>query len=440
MISKFASALKLNENQYAVLNNLLFEPVLLSRKEYDDLYSGNLTTFTTSEISELYNRGILIDNENQDAEVEKVIKNHVYSMVKQQGISVIYIIPAASCNLACKYCIIGDMTEYNPESIIISEDVIDLIVERYTAYLNSNNITKAKIIFYGGEPLIAFDQIKYAVNEFQKRTGITFEFTIVTNATLLNTNMVPFLENNHITLGISIDGPQKTNDANRKFKTDTASVYDSVYNAICLLKTSKIKFGLSITLTNEIMDDADFFNWVINLGVKNITYNLMHHTRDGAEWITYYQNATKFLIKSHENLQKHDIMDGRIMRKYDAFYNQHFKYSDCAAVGGNQLSFMPNGDITVCHGCWPLKNHVCGNVHTNSIEDIMETDAFRWWENRLTVNCDACLRCPALRICGGGCPIQSEHLFKNRDSIDYGYCMHTLQFLTHLLSNLDQVS
>ena len=83
MISKFASALKLNENQYAVLNNLLFEPVILSKKEYDDLYSGNLTTFTTSEISELYNRGILIDNENQDAEVEKVIKNHVYSMVKQ---------------------------------------------------------------------------------------------------------------------------------------------------------------------------------------------------------------------------------------------------------------------------------------------------------------------------------------------------------------------
>ena len=65
MISKFASALKLNENQYAVLNNLLFEPVILSKKEYDDLYSGNLTTFTTSEISELYNRGILIDNENK---------------------------------------------------------------------------------------------------------------------------------------------------------------------------------------------------------------------------------------------------------------------------------------------------------------------------------------------------------------------------------------
>lgn len=62
--------------------------------------------------------------------------------------------------------------------------------------------------------------------------------------------------------------------------------------------------------------------------------------------------------------------EDRIKRKYYALYERDFKYSDCVARGGNQISIKPNGDITICHGYWNSKENEIGNINEINISDI----------------------------------------------------------------------
>lgn len=432
MLSKFCFFYKTSKEYYIVYNSLLFEPVIINTSEYLNLKKDNLESFSDEEIALLKQKGILIKEESIDEQAVLKLKQHVNSAI-QEGISLIYIIPTNICNLACKYCFIGQL---NNAKIEISEYTIDKIIDEYHNHLLNKGRTSATIVFYGGEPLIAFDKIKYTVEYCYKYTQIQWDFAIVTNLTLLTEEIASFLEKYNISVGVSIDGPKATNDVNRIFKNSTRSVYDCVIDKIKLLKSHKINIGLSITITNELLDDAGFLQWLKDLDVKDINYNLMHFTHKTNDWGEYYKKASEFLFKSNEFLFPYGIVDDRIQRKIRAFGAREFKYNDCGAIGGHQLCFSPNGDISVCHGLWNSTDQKCGNILSNSFEDVLQKSTFRKWQNNLTVNKEQCINCPAIYICGGGCAMQSRDLFGDFTCIDEAFCIHTKITLEKLLDNL----
>ena len=75
------------------------------------------------------------------------------------------------------------------------------------------------IVFYGGEPLMAIDVIKEAV-EYVKNTITNkhVQFSIITNGTLLTEENVLFLINNNFYLQVSLDGPCEIHNRNRVIK------------------------------------------------------------------------------------------------------------------------------------------------------------------------------------------------------------------------------
>ena len=430
MISKFCHFIKISKDKYAVLNNLLFEPIIVSNLEKDAIKTESLNNFTPEEISLLYEKGILVKDEDTDEKALYTLKNYVNNAV-DGGISLIYLIPSNFCNLACKYCFIGKL---NKEKQVMTTKIINQISKKYYEYLKKRDIKNSTIIFYGGEPLTAFDQIKYSVKSFKKYKDVKWEFAIVTNLTLLTEEIAQFFKYYDFSVGVSIDGPKNTNDANRVFKNGVGSVYDKVVEKIELIKKYNLKLGLSITLTNEILMDSNFLNWLKNLGIKDINYNLLHYTQQSDEWKKYYDRASKFLFKSDKILSKSGIIDDRLQRKIRAFNSKEFKYNDCGAIGGHQLCFSPNGDITVCHGLWNSNKDICGNIKDCSIEDIEKSSIFKDWKTNLTINKEKCLHCPAIYICGGGCAMQSNDLFKSSKKLDRAFCVHTKYSLKKLLS------
>ncbi len=435
MLSKYNHFIRLNNKQVACFNSILFKPVVLNNEEYQSLKNGNFGFFNDSELAELSQRGIIIDSEEKDVEATHLLKKYVNECVKS-GISLIYIIPSNMCNLSCKYCFIGKLEDkYKTE---MAYATIDNIVSKYVNHLIQKKFVKATVVFYGAEPLTAFDKIKYAVEKFEENKDIEWEFSIVTNATLINDDMIDFFKKHNFGVGISIDGPKNINDTNRIFKSGSdKSVYDTIINKITLLNNNHINVGLSVTLTKEILNNQDsFLEWLKNLGVKDINYNLLHFTEKDESWKDYYTKASKFLFKSNELLQKYSIVDDRLQRKIRAFNSKEFKYNDCGAIGGHQLCFSPNGDVTVCHGYWHSGKEKCGNINTNSFDEIINTENFKKWQNNLTINKPKCLKCEAIYICGGGCAMQSNDLFDNQQSLDKGFCIHTKSTLRKLLKDL----
>lgn len=87
---------------------------------------------------------------------------------------------------------------------------------------------------HGGEPLLAFKEIQYFVKNAKKRfPNIYLQMT--TNATLLDAQKIDFIEKNYNKISISIDGNQKSHDANRVFM-DGSGTYNTVMNNYKKLK------------------------------------------------------------------------------------------------------------------------------------------------------------------------------------------------------------
>lgn len=130
-----------------------------------------------------------------------------------------------NCNLRCSYCIYSEMGNHgqrNYSNKKMSFETAKKAIEFYRKH--SQDSERAIIAFYGGEPLLEFDLLKKIVGYAKKVfEGKPLGFTVTTNATLLTEEIIEFLVKNKFFLTLSIDGPQKIHDKNRKFANGKGS-------------------------------------------------------------------------------------------------------------------------------------------------------------------------------------------------------------------------
>lgn len=112
-------------------------------------------------------------------------------------ISRIYLMLGNECNLQCKYCLQHD---------IVNDQVCHTInpaVFKYIANAQKQQQRPIGITFFGGEPLIFWEQVK----EFVLRLSVTgVKFGMVTNGKCLTQEKVDFINENNIGVGLSWDG------------------------------------------------------------------------------------------------------------------------------------------------------------------------------------------------------------------------------------------
>lgn len=432
MISKYAKKVLIKKNIYAVFNSFIMDVLFMEKDKVEDLFNSKYDAFSEEELKLLHKCGIIIKSKEVDnqiiQEVHKTFKNYF-----ENKVSLMYIIPTNTCNLACKYCFIGKLKDKQEQ---MTFDVAKKAVDMFHAHLK-NIDTPGTIIFYGGEPLINYNLIKEIV-DYSNQSKYKFNFSMVSNGLLLNEEKVKFIKENNISIGISIDGPKSITDANRVYKDNKTGIYDDLVKKIDLLKKAKVDFSLSITLTPAILKEQDIFlDWLINLDIKSLSYNLLHYTYKTNEWKRYYKDAVKFLYKSNNLLFNKGFDEDRINRKYKSFFNREFKYSDCAAVGANQITVCPNGDLEICHGYWNSKNHSLGNIKDiNKIEDLFTKEGYNEWKEYKSINKRKCLNCPAIYICGGGCAMQAKDLFDSHKSVDKAFCIYSKGMLKYILKEV----
>lgn len=432
MISKYVHKIKIDNNVYAIFNSIVMLPIFVDKIQCEKIFNNDLKDVSQKEKKELIKAGIIIENEEIDNKLLNILKIAQEKMLKEK-ITIMYIIPTNSCNLKCTYCFIGKL---NDKPIRMDVKTVTTALDMFNQHLQEIK-EKGTVFFYGAEPLLNFDLIKTAVN-YSKKNNYNIDFSMVSNGILLTEEIANFIKLNNISLGISIDGPKEITDKNRIFKNDSLSVYDKVIEKINLLKENNVPFGLSITIAPCFLENEDYFlKWLEDLQVHNISYNLLHFTEKTSEWKEYYKKATNFIYKSNNLLFDKGYDEDRITRKYDSFYNKIFKFSDCGAIGGNQITICPNGDIEICHGYWNRKDKKLPNIcQIKSFSDLFSNKEYKQWETNLTINKRKCLECPAIYICGGGCAMQAKDLFGSNRKIDKPFCIYTKGMLKNILTEI----
>lgn len=429
MLSKFYHSIQVDIDKYAIYNSLLMNIIFVDSNKKEKIENEKITN--KDEIKLLYENGIYVKEESVDDEAFKNISDMIYSYSTK--ISIMYLNISTFCNLACKYCFIDNNPISSNCYSTMDFKTAKMAVDKFIKELDSNNEKDGQIIIYGGEPLTNWNLlckiVKYVRN---KKNNI--KLTIITNGTLITKDKILFLKENKVGIGVSLDGPKSINDINRVFKHSNNSVYDAVADKIKLLNELNCDYCISSTATPKVVENKEkIIDWLKELNVKNIFWNLYHYSTYSEDWKDFYEKMSDFILDIYSELDNININEERVMEQIDLFLDKNFKYHNCGAVGLNQITIQPNGNVCICQGDSRATSTLVGNIINDEISDIVKMAKNQDWTNMYTIQKEKCKNCEAFFICGGGCPLQSEALFGSRNELDLATCIYYKKSIKWLL-------
>lgn len=306
---------------------------------------------------------------------------------------------AAHCNMRCSYCFYVGKTASN--SLSMSDEVL----ERYiAAYIAHNPQREISFIWQGGEPtLCGLEFFKKAVALQQRYAGgKIIHNSLQTNGLIINQAWCDFFKEHNFLIGVSIDGPQELHDRCRLDRGGRGT-FDKVVAAIALLQRNGIEFNtLTVVHPHNVAYGAKIYQFLKELGSTQLQFIPLTGIATTVDATAYGQ----FLI---------DIFDRWYPQDVGHIFVQHIEqwFMDYAGMQpslcifkpycGDQMIIEQNGDIYSCDHFVDAA-HRLGNLLHGDLLSIINTPRQLQFGLGKAQLPDACLACPYLKFCHGGCP------------------------------------
>jgi uncharacterized protein len=332
------------------------------------------------------------------------------------------------CNMRCKYCVYSghyffERTHSNRD---MSEGVALKAIDFFFSHnRNSRNIG---IGFYGGEPLLNFNLIKKCVkyakvkNKYNKKV----DFTITTNGTLLNDEIIDFLINHRVGLAISLDGPKKLHDRYRVFQNGRGSFELIVRNILKIKRRNVDYYNTMVTFNMVLAPPYDLLKiekWF------NECKDLFNRKKPLVNLVLPFNNDffKKNKLNSKENIRAFSFQEEKLLENYinciskgkraSGFIHSLFD-SDFKNIHGRRLYSKFDKGYTVNHLCIPGmtkllvnikgKFYFCPNISSNmDIGDVgsgFDFDKINYIITQfLEISQEDCVKCWAIRLCNHSC-------------------------------------
>lgn len=171
-----------------------------------------------------------------------------------------------SCNFRCSYCIYSN--DYNERqrghsAKSMSMETAKAAIDYFTAH--SAETASVTIAFYGGEPLLEFEKMRqliaYAKEKMPERQ---IRFTFTTNASLLTPEITAYCAENNIDFMVSIDGPEKIQNINRRFAADGKGSYRQVTENMRYVQEHYPEYFKKLSV-NMVMDQQNDYDEIESL-------------------------------------------------------------------------------------------------------------------------------------------------------------------------------
>jgi len=455
-ISRFVHTFVIDDENVALYHSLRMKPVYLTKTEHNEFLDfmqnskiESLSDFPDSlanMVTELDDCKILTKNSDTDDMVIKYFRSRLPGPI----ISGCYFILSEQCNLACKYCFLGNNNLEKRKHFSLknmSMETAEKALNFFVRQLEKNaDIVEPFIVFYGGEPLINFEVLEFVaerINELRLSKSYlkNAKVSVVTNGLLLDERKLKRLKELNVGIGISIDGCTEESNALRVDKADKP-IFSSLLKILEMAKNCGIEIGLSVTINEEtIKSKTKMLELISKYNIKGFGFNILIHEGTFNINEDYYEKASQFVIDMFVKLRKIGVYEDRIMRKIQtiqkSFNAPQLHFSDCGATAGGQIVVTPDGSIGICHGCLWDKKYFVSSVDDNSF-DAKTNPVFIEWSQLSPVNKEDCQNCAALGICGVGCPIQAMNAKEGNTihSLDERFCVHSLKTLDFIIKDL----
>lgn len=272
-------------------------------------------------------------------------------------------------------------------------------------FLFSHSGDYLSVAFFGGEPLLKFDLMKSLVEyaKGKKRDRFKLSFSVNTNGTLVNKDMLQFLRDNRVGIVLSLDGTPEAHDLRRRDASGDGCFY-LLNEKIPLLMEDPRQVHIRMTVTPEtVRNMADGVRFIHSLGFRSLAV-AMDRTNDG--WNDENREIFKNQYIDILNWYKGKLREGSHFALVDLDFGAlslshpyREKGMPCNA-GLEGIAVDPDGVIFPCYRFVGMKGTEIGNIYDGFDEE--KRDLYRNYSRNEIEKCKSCPfnfrchRCPWL--------------------------------------------
>lgn len=370
--------------------------------------------------------GLYTDRAREQKKWEESIcfeESTIQALLKSGHMQQLILNVTEDCNMRCKYCFLSEVYHYtrNRTNQMMSKEnakkALDLFFKYMKTFREFNPGKTMAISFYGGEPLLNFEVIKYAIKYTKENSPLGYKFNITTNGLLLNDEYADFLVENDVAITVSLDGSKENHDRNR-VDVGRNGTFDKVFRNMIRFKErhpNYYKYNISCVwdFRTELMRNSEFFREYERL--FPLIGNISFVSANGTD---YFKQFTEEDIKRYtENFLtfRQQYVDGKIKgERISSFTDLFFSinlmsailkmgtgdkrlpilpFTSCC-VPGFKLSVRPSGVIDMCEkidGSMAIGDIDYG-LDISKISGIIKT-----YNDIITKDC---VDCPINKHCG----------------------------------------
>lgn len=358
---------------------------------------------------------------------DKCIRNSEREIVKDEPLNGLIFNTTEQCNLSCTYCMVNKGNYHNDcgKRSIAFEDYDKTYDFLFSNYPKGTSF----VCFFGGEPMLKKKEIMYAVQEMEKRFADRNlpapRYSIITNGTLIDSEILNFMDEYSIYMSVSLDGYDDLHDSARVY-IDGKGSYAKIEENLKKIKERGRKFPLyaECTIHKVHLDRAgkdkrkggyEFVKKIYELGFDAV-YVFPVDSKDQEISLenTPYEDLKEFYFGVYEyymelllDKDSKQLAPGHFI---GIFANILAKRQNRVCNAGVGTIFVnPLGDIYPCHLLYNSKYQKMGNIYEEKIDEQVLNSIYSENNKEKISNCKNCknrslcfLWCPGSSMLSNG--------------------------------------
>lgn len=312
------------------------------------------------------------------------------------------------CNLRCSYCCYSGNYQNNRSHNTSSMSRMD-IDEVFAFIQRTVGKRELKLAFYGGEPLLQPDLLRYAIDKAHSLWEDRISISVSSNATLLTPALIDWLFENRVRIDISIDGHKKVHDRQRRYSNGKGS-FEKVYESLSFIREqhpAHLQDDVLILMTLAELDDLVeiSINWHEDSLLKDIIptkiSSISPNFRLSVERSNYEVLANKYLslLDVYESHRELNVLKVFLEQCIAYWVNRPIidvgsavPMATCLPLN-NKLYIDTQLNIGVCEKI--ADKYRIGNVKSGIDWETANSQVNEYYQKRV----QRCRFCPAIRMC-----------------------------------------
>jgi len=338
------------------------------------------------------------------------------------------------CNYSCSYC--SQSNEIELATVTRTADA-DAFLESLDGWLTGK---PDEIEFWGGEPFLYLAKLKRLVPALRERFPEA-RFLIISNGSLIDGEIIEFIERHDIMVAVSHDGPgQRLRGPDPFEDPERARWLRELWRRRG--PVGKMSFNVVLSAANcDVRETREWFERTVGDPA------VVLHT-EGV--VSVYDSDTlkgsgRFDERAYRNLHR-SIVDAfdwgdekayaEIFVKAGDFVESLYQRRPSAALGqkcgmdrADQLAVDLSGQVMTCQNTGAKGRHGIGSVA--NLADVRLDTAWHWSHR------ECCNHCPVLQLCKGSCMYLEGDLFAQSCENEYRYNTAILAAVIKHLTGLE---